>query len=236
MQGDSHGIKATGPNPAMHLLAEEGEPVNFVLVSLIQISSTVSLLARDPESFHLRKVSFLLEPNRLPHAWPGEAPHAYHGPKPDRSAQCQLSQEVAMSLTTFLSAVLAGVMAGPPPDGLAPFQGTWTLVAMEREGEPVSPDDFRGGTATYEGNHVTLRSGDTVRRRGIVTVDPARKPAAINTWDLDGPYQDQTVPGIYKLEGDTLTLAFDRPGADRPEKFTTKEGTAVLLCVYKRQR
>jgi uncharacterized protein (TIGR03067 family) len=69
-----------------------------------------------------------------------------------------------------------------------------------------------------------------------VTLDPARTPKAMNTWDLDGPFQDQTVPGIYRLDGDTLKLCFARPGEKRPTEFTTRSGTGFLVVVYKRQK
>jgi hypothetical protein len=44
------------------------------------------------------------------------------------------------------------------------------------------------------------------------------------------------VPGIYDLEGDTLKLCFARPVQERPKEFTTKSGTAFLVCVYKRHK
>jgi uncharacterized protein (TIGR03067 family) len=127
-------------------------------------------------------------------------------------------------------------LGDPPLAGLAELQGTWTLVAMETEGHEVPAEDFQGYNAVYEGNRLTLRVGEKVRRRGIVTVDPTRPVKAINTWDQDGPYEDQTVPGIYALEGDTLKVCFARPGQERPKEFTTKAGTAFLSCVYKRQK
>ncbi len=122
----------------------------------------------------------------------------------------------------------------PPPGDLAEFQGTWILVSMETEGHEVPAEDIKDWTASYQGNRLTLRAGERVRRRGIVTVNPNRRPKAINTWDQDGPFEDQTVPGIYALEGDTLRLCFARPGQERPKEFTTKAGTAFLCCVYKK--
>ena len=138
---------------------------------------------------------------------------------------------LAVLMTAFL---LGG--GDPPKTDLDELQGTWVMVSMETEGHEVAAEDFKNWTAVYEQNRVTLRDGDRVRRRGIITLDPSRKPKAINTWDQDGPYEDQTVPGIYDLEGDTLKLCFARPGQERPKEFTTKSGTAFLVCVYKRHK
>ena len=124
----------------------------------------------------------------------------------------------------------------PPRSDLEKLQGTWLLVAMEKDGEDVPAEDFKDWKSVYEENRLTLLVGDKVRRRGIVTLEPSRKIKAINTWDQDGPYADQTVPGIYELEGDTLKLCFAHPGEERPKEFTTKSGTGFLFCVYKRQK
>jgi len=140
-----------------------------------------------------------------------------------------------MNLLLALPALLLIAPADPAGSDLDRLQGTWVLVEMQREGEDVPAEDFKGWTAVYEGNRITLRDGDRVRRRGIVTLDPSRKPKAINTWDQDGPYEDQTVPGIYELDGDTLRLCFSRPGSERPKEFDTKTRPGVLYCVYRRR-
>ena len=117
------------------------------------------------------------------------------------------------------------------------LQGTWVLVAMELDGEEFPAEDRKDWSAEYAGNRLILRAGQTVRRRGIVSLDPTRNPRAMNTWDVtkDGPFGDQTLPGIYEINGDTLKVCFARPSDERPREFTTKEGTGFLLCVYKRK-
>jgi uncharacterized protein (TIGR03067 family) len=141
-----------------------------------------------------------------------------------------------MNALPALAAALLLTADDPAKSDLDQLQGTWVLVAMETHGEAVDPEAFKGQTAEYEGNKLTLRAGDAVRRRGIVTLAPSRSPKAINTWDQDGPFEDETVPGIYEIQGDTLKLCFARPGDDRPKAFTTKEGTGFLSCVYKRRK
>jgi len=121
-------------------------------------------------------------------------------------------------------------------DDLKKLQGTWECVAMEREGDELRPEDFKNSTAVYEDDRVTLYREGEFFRRGIITLDPAKAPRKVNTWDSGGPYGDQTVPGIYDIDGDTLKLCFGRPGSERPTEFTTKKGPGFLYCVYKRKK
>lgn len=137
---------------------------------------------------------------------------------------------LTLAVTLFLAA------DKPLKSDLDSLQGTWTMVSMETEGHEVAPENVADKTAVYKGNRLTLFAGDTARRRGIVTLDPDRSPKAINTWDQDGPFTDHTVPGIYELDGDTLKVCFAQPGEERPKKFTSKEGTGFIYCVYKRKK
>jgi uncharacterized protein (TIGR03067 family) len=121
-------------------------------------------------------------------------------------------------------------------DELEQLRGEWVLTSMETEGHTPAKEAIEGRTSEYRGDLLTLKSGGNVRRRSVVTVDPTRTPKAINTWDLDGPFEDQTVPGIYELKGDMLRLCFARPGEKRPTEFTTKSGSGFLFVVYRRKK
>src|SRR3954471_16806114 len=132
--------------------------------------------------------------------------------------------------------VTTALLIAAADSDLDKLQGTWQLVAMEVEGHEAPADELKDRNAVYEGDRLSLRAGETVRRRGIVTLEPGRSPKAMNTWDQDGPYADQTVPGIYELDGDTLKVCFARPGEERPKEFSTKSGSGFLFCVYKRQK
>ena len=115
------------------------------------------------------------------------------------------------------------------------FQGTWLRVKMELAGMSVPIEGV--STAIYSGDVLTLTiDGKPYRTGSIVTLDPGRKPKAINTWDAEGEHKDKTLPGIYEIDGDTMKVCFAMPGKDRPTEFTTMKGSGFLYIEYKRQK
>ena len=125
----------------------------------------------------------------------------------------------------------------PAKDDLKKLQGTWECVSMEREGDEIPADALKGTSVVYAEDVATIYREGEIFRRGIITLDASKPTKKMNTWDLSGPYADQTVPGIYEFDGDdSLKICFSRPGVDRPSEFTTKKGSGFLVAVYKRKK
>lgn len=69
--------------------------------------------------------------------------------------------------------------------------------------------------------------------RGGCWIDPLAEPPAISLTPKAGPDAGQPRPGIYRLDGTTLTLCLAGAGRPRPETFTTVPGVQQVQ-VYRR--
>src|SRR5206468_707206 len=85
---------------------------------------------------------------------------------------------------------------------LQALQGEWVLVAESLNGSPIHPP--RGSYAlVIEGKRVSVLAGKEVTAQWEVTLDPAKTPK----W-LDSKAPRESLVEIYRLTGDTLTIAF----------------------------
>jgi uncharacterized protein (TIGR03067 family) len=71
--------------------------------------------------------------------------------------------------------------------------------------------------------------------KGTFKLDPSAKPKAIDITGTEGPNKGKTIPAIYELTDDTLTVCYNLGGKDRPTEFKTKAGTQLFLVTYKRE-
>jgi clostripain len=112
------------------------------------------------------------------------------------------------------------------------LQGEWTLVSLERRGVKGREENVSRIKLTIKGDQWIARRQSEVRNRETINIDPSQNPGFL---DLTGP-AGYTSLGIYKLEGDTLTLCrtIERGDVLRPREFKTtpEEG---LLEVWKRK-
>ena len=81
--------------------------------------------------------------------------------------------------------------------------------------------------------YLITQDGKTASRR--LRLDPAKKPKAIDITYDDGPNKGKTNRGVYRIDGDTLTICrHEQPDMPRPGDFNAPAGSGRALVVFQR--
>ncbi len=122
----------------------------------------------------------------------------------------------------------------PRPDEGAKHQGTWAVTSSVRDGKEAPADVVASIRRVVEGDHVTWTRDGNGFAETKVSYDPTKSPRALNLIPDGGPNRDKTILGIYKLEGDTLTICVADADEPRPTAFEAPAGSKRTLQTFKR--
>jgi RNA polymerase sigma-70 factor (ECF subfamily) len=129
----------------------------------------------------------------------------------------------------------SGKNAEPPRTGQDKIEGTWVVMAAEREGKRVSGEDLapvdRQLIVRITADKVIFETPDgNTQSESRYKLDPAQKPKVIRLTLLTGEEKGKTVKGIYALEGKKLKLCLDaRDGKEEPTEFESKAGSGLVV-------
>ena len=133
---------------------------------------------------------------------------------------------------------LAAAALLPAADGdakkdLENLQGAWTVTAQVRGGKESPPALIAKMRVVIAGDQITMKTPGQDDAVGTIRLDPAKKPPAIDV----AKEKSDSVLGIYRLEGDFLTLALQKPGSkDRPTEFESPKESEVTVFILKRDK
>lgn len=143
---------------------------------------------------------------------------------------------LTLSLTVLLSACVAPDSSLQDSE-LPPFpgkvsgdykqiQGSWVVTSNEIRKKSLP--QMSGVVFHFSGNQHWI-GGD--KGREWFALNGSSLPKAIDFYDKKSP----TIRGIYKIEGDRLTLCTAAPGQPRPTEFSTSPFTGTILTTTRRQ-
>ncbi|HVK08309.1 MAG TPA: TIGR03067 domain-containing protein [Gemmataceae bacterium] len=141
----------------------------------------------------------------------------------------------------FTTLILAIAVGAPGPKAEAKKDpptvvGKWVPETGNVGGKPDTPPPGTTFEFTADGTFLMLTEGNARPEASSYTTDAKKDPAEI---DVAGPgpggKKGPAILGIYKVDGDTLTLAMSKDGT-RPTKFESPAGSRVMLMTLKRAK
>ena len=148
---------------------------------------------------------------------------------------------------------IAPAVVETPEEVLKGLSGTWTVVSIQNLPSSYSADYVKKLTARIEGNTIELSQPFGYFDRGEIRLDPAKSPKEFDVISLDKEGKPRTikssttggskeerpvepVTGIYRVDGEKLTIALTNRSNYRPKEFaiSVMENTGTFVTVNKR--
>ena len=132
---------------------------------------------------------------------------------------------VLLLLAAAFLATAPGCKAAP--GGVASIEGTWGIARAELGGKQLPLAVFENGTL-----RLTAGKYEFQKDIGDYSVTAGTHPTAIDVMGRQGPNAGKTIPAIFRLQADTLTICYDLSCKARPKDFKTEAGTQLFLVRY----
>jgi uncharacterized protein (TIGR03067 family) len=120
------------------------------------------------------------------------------------------------------------------------LQGEWLVVSQTSGGQKIPSETLKNKDLRFEISHgneirigtVSILAQDFAARKTFMVRPGSPNQFDLITFDVDGDAKQS--PGIYKLNDDELTICLALPGAERPRRFETPEGSKHTVLVLHR--
>jgi uncharacterized protein (TIGR03067 family) len=112
-------------------------------------------------------------------------------------------------------------------------QGANAVPLAKEDGQNIPDGKEEPRRLILNGPAYEERVGDRRDVRGACWLDPLTEPKAISLTSKTGPDAGKPRPGIYRLDGETLTVCLAYPGHPRPTAFFAQPDVQQVR-VYRR--
>jgi uncharacterized protein (TIGR03067 family) len=139
-------------------------------------------------------------------------------------------------LTALIAWTIIAAPLPPAPADKDELQGAWQAQSLEADGKPAPAEDVARMRFTFQGDKLLMRGNSRNDREDECpyTIDPGKSPKQL---DFTPPRAPQPIQAIYEVKGDELKVCLRHASSTegRPTEFATKQGTRLVLIVFKKQ-
>ncbi len=113
------------------------------------------------------------------------------------------------------------------------LEGAWTATGWARGEGFIGPDMVNTELVVGKDTYEFPKGINRISGKGAYKLTAGKNH--VDFTPADGPAKGKTLLGIYKVEGDKLTLCFRSAGAERPTEFKSGDRMTVVAS-YERKK